>query len=302
MKPLRPSFSRSIIVIGAACGAGAPDPGCAGGPIALRHYRVFHDTPLQHVQWNAILHVPRDAQDTPLHAVAVLGERLAAEVEAVLRAGNFPLVVGGDHSCAIGTWSGVHRALAGSGPLGLIWIDAHMDSHTFATTPSGQIHGMPLAVLLGYGEATLTGIDGAEAKLRPEHVCLIGVRSYEAGEAELLQRLGVRVFDMDEVRRRGLATVFDEALARVRHCTAGFGISVDLDAFDPGEEPGVGSPVPGGLRRAELAEALSPLRGDPAFVAMEITEYNPRRDRGHVTADAAGALVDAIEPQKPAAR
>ena len=296
MKPAPDSSPRSIIVIGAASGAGAPDPATAEGPDALRHYRVFHDTPLQHVEWDAILRVPRAARDTPLHAVAALSARLAAEVATVLAAGHFPLVVGGDHSCAIGTWSGVHRALAGRGPIGLIWIDAHMDSHTFDTTPSGQIHGMPLACLLGHGETTLTAIEGAEAKLRPEHVCLIGVRSYEAGEAALLQRLGVRVFAMDEIRRRGLLAVFDEALAIVRHGTAGFGVSVDLDALDPDEEPGVGTPAPGGLRRAELAGALSRLRGDPAFVAMEIVEYNPRRDRGHVTADAAGALVDAVTP------
>ncbi|MBT9589712.1 MAG: arginase [Thiobacillus sp.] len=287
---------RTLIVIGAASGTGAPDPGCAEGPDALRHYKAFHDTPLQHVAWDSILRVPRAQPDTPLHAVASLSTRLAAEVEAVLQAGNFPLVVGGDHSCAIGTWSGVHRTLADKGPLGLIWIDAHMDSHTFATTPSGQIHGMPLACLLGHGDAALTGIDGPEAKLRPEHVCLIGVRSFEAGEAALLHRLGVRVFKMDEVRQRGLAEVFDEALAIVRQGTAGFGVSVDLDALDPEEEPGVGTPVPGGLRRDELAAALSRLRGDPTFVAMEIAEYNPRRDRGHATADAAGALVGAITP------
>ena len=295
MKPAS-SQPRSIVVIGAASGAGAPDPASAEGPDALRHYRVFHDTPLQHVEWDAILRVPRAQQDTPLHAVAALGTRLAAEVEHVLRSGGFPLVVGGDHSCAIGTWSGVHRALANRGPVGLIWIDAHMDSHTFATTPSGQIHGMPLAVLLGHGDAALTTIEGAEAKLRPEHVCLIGVRSFEAGEAALLQRLGVRVFDMDEVRRRGLAAVFGEALAIVRQGAAGFGVSVDLDALDPEEAPGVTTPVPGGLCRAELAAALGPLRGDPAFVAMEIVEYNPRRDRGHATADAAGAIVGAVTP------
>jgi len=300
---LTPALStRSIIVIGAASGAGAPDPATAEGPDALRRYRVFHDTPLQHVEWDAILRVPRAARDTPLHAVAALGARLAAEVETVLQAGNFPLVVGGDHSCAIGTWGGVHRALADRGPLGLIWIDAHMDSHTFATTPSGQIHGMPLACLLGQGEATLTAIGGAEVKLRPEHVCLIGVRSYEAGEAALLRRLGVRVFDMAEVRQRGLAKVFDEALAIVRHGTAGFGVSVDLDALDPDEEPGVGTPVPGGLYRAELVAVLSHLRGEPAFVAMEIVEYNPRRDRRHATAEAAGALVDAITPDLPTPR
>jgi arginase len=297
MKPPSPA-TRTLVIIGAASGAGAPDPATAMGPDTLRHYRVFHDTPLQHVKWDAILRVPRATQDTPLHAVAALDARLAAEVEKVLRSGDFPLVVGGDHSCAIGTWSGVHHVLAGRGPLGLIWIDAHMDSHTFATTESGQIHGMPLAVLLGHGEAVLTAIDGTEAKLRPEHVCLIGVRSFEAGEAALLQRLGVRVFEMDEVRRRGLAEVFDEALAIVRNGTAGFGVSVDLDALDPEEEPGVTTPVPGGLCRGELAAALTRLRGDPAFVAMEIVEYNPRRDRGHATADAAGALVDAIAPLK----
>jgi arginase len=289
---------RHVVVIGAASGAGAPDPATAAGPAALRRYQAFHDAPLQRVEWDAILRVPRAARDTPLHAVAALGERLAHEVESVLQAGLFPLVVGGDHACAIGTWSGVCHALATRGPVGLIWIDAHMDSHTFATTPSGQIHGMPLAALLGHGDATLTGIDGPGAKLRPGQVCLIGVRSYEAGEAALLHQLGVRVFDMDEVRRRGLAVVFDEALAIVKTGTAGYGVSIDLDALDPEEAPGTGTPVPGGLQRAELAAALTQLAGDPAFIAMEIVEYNPRRDRGHATAAAAGALVDAIAPPK----
>lgn len=249
------------------------------GSIALIF--MLFGTPLQRIAWDTVLRVTRAQQNTPLHAIASLNNRLASKVESVLRAGHFPLVVGGDHSCAIGTWSGVHRALADKGPLGLIWIDAHMDSHTFASTPSGQIHGMPLACLLGYGDAELTSIDGAEAKLHPEHVCLIGVRSFEAGEAALLHQLGVRVFDMEEIHRRGLAEVFDEALTIVRDGTAGFGVSVDLDAFDPTEEPGVGSPVPGGLRRAELAEALTRLRGDPSFVAMEVAEYNPI-GRAHV--------------------
>lgn len=287
---------RHVVVIGAAGGAGAGDPATAAGPEALRRYHAFHDTPLQHVEWDAILRVPRAARDTPLHAVAALDRKLAHAVETVLRAGQFPLVVGGDHSCAIGTWSGAHRALASRGPLGLIWIDAHMDSHTFATTPSGRLHGMPLAALLGHGDAALTGVDGPEAKLLPEHVCLIGVRSFEAGEAALLRQLGVRVFTMDEVERRGLASVFDEALAIVRRAAGGYGVSVDLDALDPAEAPGTGTPVPGGLTRAELAAALARLADDPAFVAMEIVEYNPRRDRGHATADAAGALVDAIAP------
>jgi len=120
--------------------------------------------------------------------------------------------------------------------------------------------------------------------------------AWSACEAALLHSLGVRVFNMEEVRRRGLAEGFDEALAIVRRGTAGFGVSVDLDALDPEEEPGVTTPVPGGLRRAKLAAALSRLRGDSAFVAMEIVEYNPRRERGHTTADAAGAIIGAITP------
>lgn len=286
--------ARNIVVVGAASSAGAPDPGCAAGPDLLRHYRVFHDTPLQHVVWERILRAPRVARDTPITAVAAMSARIASEVAQVLADGNFPLVVGGDHSCAIGTWSGVHRALASRGPTGLVWIDAHMDAHTFATTESGQIHGMPLAALLGHGDPALTEVAGSEAKLAPEHVCVVGVRSYEAGEAALLQRLGVRVFEMAEVRARGLAAVFNEALAIARSGTAGFGISIDLDALDPAEEPGVGTPVPGGLHLGELSDALAQMRGDPGFVALEIVEYNPCRDRDHVTAEAAGALLDAV--------
>lgn len=291
------NIPRTIRIIGAASCVGAPDPACSEGPDALHHHHVFHTTPLQQVAWDAVLRLPRSNPGTPLTAIAALCTRLAAEVESVLHDGDFPLVVGGDHSCAIGTWSGVHRALSDRGPIGLIWVDAHMDSHTFATSPSGQIHGMPLACLLGQGDSALTAIGGSEAKLQPAHVCLIGVRSYEAGEAELLHRLGVRIFDMADIQRRGLNAVFDEALAIARQGTAGFGISVDLDVLDPVDAPGVGSPVPHGLHRDELAEVLSHLRGDPAFVAMEIAEYNPRRDRGHATADVVGALVDAITPQ-----
>jgi arginase len=294
--------ARNIVVIGAASSAGAPDPGSAAGPDLLRHYRVFHDTPLQHVVWERVLRAPRAtraARDMRVATIAAMGERIAAEVEHVIADGNFPLVVGGDHSCAIGTWSGVHRALASRGPTGLIWIDAHMDAHTFATTESGQIHGMPLAALLGHGDAALTEVAGSEAKLLPEHVCVVGVRSYEKGEAALLQRLGVRVFEMAEVRARGLAAVVSEALAIARSSTAGFGISIDLDALDPAEEPGVSTPVPGGLHLGELSDALTQVRGDPGFVALEIVEYNPCRDRDHVTAEAAGALLDAVTPLPP---
>jgi arginase len=172
------------------------------------------------------------------------------------------------------------------GRLGLLWIDAHMDSHTFRTSPSRALHGMPLACLLGHGDPRLTRIGGPEPKLLPQDVCLIGVRSFEWGEAVLLKRLGVRVYFMAEIRRRGLAELCAEAWAHVTREAAACGVSLDLDALDPEEEPGVGSPVAGGLHRDELAAALRGLHGDPRLRALEVVEYNPYADRDFATARA----------------
>jgi arginase len=282
---------RNIVIIAVACGCGAQDHDCREGPQALHALDAFPAAR----EWHTILE-PAAAEKHPLPAVRAVCSDVAKQVERVMADKAFPLVIGGDHSCAVGTWSGVYHAIRKKGPLGLIWIDAHMDSHTFATTPSRALHGMPLACLLGHGAPELTRIAAPESKLRPEHVCLIGVRSYEAGEARLLHDLGVRVFDMAEIRQRGLHAVFDEAIAIVERGTAGFGISLDLDVLDPEEEPGVGSPAPGGLKRAELEREFHSLRGLPDFLAMEIVEYNPRRDKGHATAQAAARLFSAIAP------
>jgi arginase len=214
--------------------------------------------------------------------------------------GKLPVVVGGDHSCAIGTWKGVASALRARGPLGLIWIDAHMDAHTPQTTPSGALHGMPLASLLGYGDKRLTSL-GRGVQLLPKHVCLIGVRSFESGEAALLRRLGVRVFFMPEVVRRGLTAVMREALDIATTGTAGFGVTLDLDALDPRDAPGVGSPVKGGIRAAELSTALASIQGHPALAGVEIVEYNPQRDRNGVTANVAAGLLEAVLAAKPSA-
>lgn len=285
-------FLHPVKLIGAACGLGAQDHGCADGPQHLRALKVFQGGDIP-VVWGDMLLPVADSQESPVAAATELCFRLANCVQNSLEEGWFPLVVGGDHSCAIGTWSGVHQWLGEQGALGLIWIDAHMDSHTFATTPSGALHGMPLACLLGYGEQGLTGIGIAEPKLRPQHVCLLGVRSFEQGEAALLKQLGVRVICMDEIHKRGVAATLAEALAIANNGTAGYGVSLDLDVLDPAEEPGVGSPEPDGLLCAELERALRQLRDDPALLAMEIVEYNPHHDRGLLTAKAAGALFRA---------
>lgn len=280
-----------VELIGVASGLGAQDHGCEDGPLFLRELKVFQGGKIP-ASWEDMLR-PDAGNVSPVAATAELCIRLADRVQNALEAGHFPLVAGGDHACAIGTWSGVRRWLGKRGALGLIWIDAHMDSHTFDTTPSGALNGMPLACLLGYGAQELTTIVTAEPKLHPQHVCLLGVRNHEEGEAALLKKLGVRVIGMEEIRQRGVTAALAEAMTIAGNGTAGYGVSIDLDVLDPAEEPGVGSPAPGGLLCSELENALQLLRDDPAMLAMEIVEYNPHHDRGLLTARAAGALFRA---------
>jgi len=285
---------RPIEIIGAASGAGARDPGCAEGPDSLRDSGLV--TRLQakgiNLSWRTTLYP--DVAASPLPLIRDISERLAREVCTVAASSNLPLVIGGDHSCAIGTWSGAALFLRERGPLGLIWFDAHMDSHTPQTTPSGAIHGMPLAVLLGHGAPELVSAVFPGPKLLPRHLCLIGVRSYEESEAELLRQLGVRVFFMAEVKQRGIYAVMSEALAIVRNGTAGYGISIDLDAFSPVESPGVGTPVQGGLHHMELDRALRGIGNNSSLVALELAEYNPRRDRNRRTLKLIGDLLAAL--------
>ncbi len=280
---------RRVEIIGAAIGLGAPDPRCADAPAALRAAGFAPRLRAAGVdaRWRTIVRPGAAHASSPLAAVAHVGRELARHTAASSARGHLPLVLGGDHSCAIGTWKGIAQATPG--PLGLIWIDAHMDAHTPATTESGKLHGMPVACLMGYGDAALTGI-GDGARLDPRHVCLVGIRSFEAGEATLLQRLGVRVITMTEVRERGLESALGEARTIATNGTAGYGLSVDLDGIDPGQAPAVGSPVDGGLNAPELLAALARHAIDPALRGLEIVEYNP-----HLDADARTiALVPAI--------
>lgn len=275
---------RDVIIIGVASGQGAHDPRCEGGPDALRAsgpvwcLAAADGSPPAY----EVLRPSPDLCTDTLPAVVELNGRLAECVRQRMGRGAFPVVIGGDHSCAVGTWSGV-RAACEQGPLGLLWIDAHMDSHVPETSPSGALHGMPLACLLGHGIEALTHLVGAAPKLLPEHVCLLGVRSFESGEVALLSRLGVRVIFMEEIARRGFATVWREALDHVTRDTAAYGITIDLDAVDPSDAPGVGSPVPGGIGGDELVRALTDVQNDMRLVALEIAEYNPDRDQARTT-------------------
>jgi len=288
-------MQRQIEVIGAAWGLGGADPGCAQAPSVLAPLlaRRLADCGAP-VLLGAMLEPPAGERRKTL-AVSRLCGLLAAAVAEARRAGRLPCVIGGDHSCAGGTWTGVARTLAesaprnGGGKLGLVWIDAHMDSHTPATSHTGRLHGMPLAWLLGQDDDPLYGLGAGVLEAR--HVCLVGVRSYEPEEDERLRRLGVRVVFMDEVRRRGLDAVLEEALGIATGGTSGFGVSIDLDVITPEEAPNVGTPVTGGIASAELVRPLERIGSHPGLAAVELVEYSPRLDRDGSTARVALDLL-----------
>ncbi|MBX9430938.1 arginase [Ralstonia pseudosolanacearum] len=299
-----------IDLIGAAIGCGARDDGCKDGPRALLQAGAQQrlQTPDTHgcLVHGIELATPaghsRAARLAALPGVAGFSRALADATAHSVHEGRVPVVIGGDHSCAIGTWSGVASALRPAGPLGLIWIDAHLDSHTPQSSDSGAIHGMPLAALLGHGARELTQVRDTHPKLLPQHVVVIGARSYEPAERALIDQLGVRVIDAAEVARSGLRAVMAEAIRIAAADTAAFGVTVDLDAFDPVVAPGVGSPEPGGLTGQDMTQALAACARHARFAAFELVEYNPRHDKGGITArlalDLLGAVAGALHAQR----
>lgn len=275
---------KTLSLIGYADGQGAGDTGCADGPDAFKQSPWFQQLTQENpkITWDTTLY-PTTTSPDKFTQIQTICTQLALQTQSLTQNKKQFVVMGGDHTSAIGTWSGVSEALHTEGPVGLIWVDAHMDSHTPETSPSGNIHGMPLAALLGYGDSRLTNILQARPKLLPEHVCLIGIRSFESGEAALLRRLNVPVFYMQDIKKRGLKAVFAEALSIVCQSTVGFGVSIDLDAFDPSEAPGVGTPEQNGLSVKTFCEWFETVKTMSNFVGAEIAEFNPHHDKNHQT-------------------
>jgi len=284
----------SLEWIAAEIGEGAQEIGCKNGPSVLRMRGI--ETGVSAVSdWHVVVSDAQLMQHDKLAVVNQFTPRLAQAVATVLDRNSFPVVVGGDHSCAIGTWSAVAQARRTDGAIGLIWVDAHLDSHTPDTSESQAPHGMPLATLLGYGAPTLTGLYGWNAKLRPENVVVIGARSYEPDENQLLDKLGVRVMAIEEVHARGMRACMAEAIELVSRNTVGYGVTFDIDALDPKDAPGVGSPVENGIRLADAIDAMTLLADDGRLLAFELVEYNPELDDAtDTTARACEGLLDAV--------
>ncbi len=296
--------SRAVQIIGVPLDLGAGRRGVDMGPSALRIAGLAGG--IQRLGYEVVdagdLEVPiaevsevGTHEQRYLHEIAATCDQLARLVREALAAGRVPLTIGGDHSLAIGSIAGVAAHLRGAGrSFGLIWIDAHGDMNTPATTPSGNIHGMPVAVSLGHGDPRLTGIGGVSPKLAADRVALIGVRSLDEGERRLIQELGVEVFSMRDVDVEGISAVMEQALEIATRGADGFHLSFDMDAIDPTFAPGVGTQVRGGLDYREAHLALEMAADTKRLISADLVEVNPIFDNGNSTASLAVELVESL--------
>jgi arginase len=279
---------RRVDVIGVPMDLGADRRGVDMGPSAIRYARLregLEALGITNVVDHGNLAVPvaesraaqavRNAKYLPI--ILAVCDELSRIVETAIGTGGFPLVLGGDHSIAIGTLAGVARARKRA--PGLIWVDAHGDINTPLTSPSGNVHGMPVSIAL------------AERSLDPRRVVLIGLRDVDHGERERIRELGVRAFSMTDIDRLGMVRVMEEALTLVADGPESVHLSFDMDGIDPHEAPGVGTPVRGGLTYREAHFAMELLAETGALGSLEVTEINPILDDGNRTAELAVELI-----------
>lgn len=226
-----------------------------------------------------------------LDPIIQVEQELVEVVGNSVMAGRIPLVLGGDHSLSIGSVAG---ALRSGRTLGLIWLDTHGDFNTDETTPSGNIHGMPLAALCGYGDLRLKSLDGlipAGPKLSPKNIVVVGARHLDAAERELMREAGVTVFSMPMIDRFGIGAVMERAVEIASRGTEGIYVSFDLDVVDPADAPGVGTAVPGGLNIREAHLAVEHVAATGLLAGIDLVEVNPILDRANMTAELAVELA-----------
>src|SRR5262245_38367541 len=294
-------MSKRVKIIGVPMDLGAGRRGVDMGPSAIRIAGLNGSVALLGYEvtdaGNVHVHPPEAISEVNSKArylpqIAAASEELAGLVESALEQGELPVVLGGDHSIAIGSAAGVASFYRKQKKrIGIVWLDAHADSNTPETTPSGNIHGMPLAALLGYGLKELTHVRGFAPKVLPENATVIGARSVDPGERELLRSIGVRVFTMSELDERGMAEVVAEAIEIAGLNTAGFHVTMDMDFIDPFYAPGVGTPERGGATYREGHLAMEKLAESGKVLSVELTEVNPVYDTANQTAQLAVELI-----------
>ncbi|MGH9333302.1 MAG: arginase [Vicinamibacteria bacterium] len=293
-----------VRIIGVRMDLGAGRRGVDMGPSAMRkagirqrlrdlEYEVVDDGNLNSDEPDSL--EIEDQQLKYLPQIAAVMEDLARRVSRSLAEEEIPLVLGGDHSIAIGTIGGLAGYYRGQGKkVGMIWLDAHGDSNTPETSPSGNIHGMPQAVAFGRGADELVRIGGfepGESKLDPASCSIIGARSIDVREKDVLADIGLRIFTMEEIDRRGIYDVSREAIDIANRSTEGIHVSFDVDVIDPTVAPGVGTPVMGGLTYRETHTVMEMIAESGRMVAMEVAEVNPILDVRNSTAEVAVEMV-----------
>jgi arginase len=290
-----------IAIIGAPLDLGAGRRGVDMGPSAMRVANLNKRVASLGYEVEDLGNIPVEQAETapegPSHArylpqIAATCKRLGTAVEKALSAGKLPLVLGGDHSVAIGTVAGVSRRFRKKKQqIGLIWIDAHADMNTPKSSPSGNIHGMPLACCVGIGPVELTKLPGYSPMVAPRNVALVGVRDVDQLEAPHVRNSGVVAFTMRDIDERGLTAVMKDAIGIASAGTAGFHLSLDMDYVDPTEAPGVGTPVRGGATYREAHLAMELICDSGKMLSMEVVEVNPVIDEVNRTADLAVELM-----------
>lgn len=296
----------NISIIGVPMDHGQNRRGVDMGPSAIRYagvverieelgHRVTDEGDIQIGQADGSVDTSTNLRN--LKVITEATEALGDKVFEVAEAGNFPLVLGGDHSIAIGTLSGISERHEN---LGVIWYDAHADMNTSDTSPSGNIHGMPLAASFGHGHEKLTNIRGYSPKVKPENIVIIGARSVDPGERQLIKEHGIRVYSMHEIDKMGMNAVIEDSIRYLKEerKTDAVHLSLDLDGIDPMYTPGVGTPVPGGISYRESHLAMEMLFDADIITSAEFVEVNPILDEKNRTADVAVALIGSLFGEK----
>jgi len=299
---------KKVGIVGVPLGYGAGMTGSELGVSAMRLSRVRGHTLAEHIAhlgYEVIDHgdveiahpaIP-NAPGNPKHLAEMLisSGSVMTMIESVLAAGEFPVILGGDHCIAIPTFSAIsaHSRQASKGDVGLIWFDAHADINTPDTSPSGNIHGMPLAVILGEGHPDLVSLGGYSPKLNHEYFAHVGLRDPDDGERLMIDKLGLkdRFFTMSDIDSRGMAACVRDAIEIASRAPGGYAVTFDVDCLDPTFAPGSGTLVRGGLTYREAHLALEMIARDGALVSFEVVEVNPLLDQSNITVELACELI-----------
>ncbi len=286
----------NISIIGVPMDFGQMLRGVDMGPAALRYTGLIsrlRKLGLQVTDKGDVAIPIRDAEaetqksnDNYVQEITQICEAICAAGREAIQKGDFPLFLGGDHSIAVGTVS----AVVGEDPIGLIWVDAHGDYNTPDTSPSGNIHGMPLAALVGEGHDSLINVGQPGMKIHPENVVMIGQRDLDPAEQKRIKKSGITVYTMRDIDEQGISSIASKTIMKFAHLKR-FHLTLDMDALDPVEAPGVGTPVPGGISYREAHLLMETLADSGKLGSMDLVEINPILDVGNKTAELAVELT-----------